>query len=415
MKEKKIVLLGLLDVIEAMEPSREDITVLVREMAAKFALVPSECFPPEKVEQPAAPSESSDVSERETAAVSQPQELRKGYSKNGKRLGRPPRSQKTEMPMVEDGKSHEELVSSAPDQTVKTEKSFFGVQSEPAAVPQLSKIRKGFSKSGVRLGRPPKNSSRAILVPSVLPKASGDEEKSGSVAQAEPLGEKETERSASSETIVSQQSVPRKGYSKNGKRLGRPPRKNTPAAETSGFDPDKHEAVSAEAEHSVKAEDTVQTDEVPVREEPVSFEEEVEQLKYGREYTLDALYLYKGKMVRTNRVMSDARPLGVFIPHLRRCGYTEFLLYYTDESAGLTVSMAESYARNKLPEYQGQHWKIKEPWYDSAVKEVLEEANILLKKMGGDKFEGKYFNPQETYYGCNADVNRKFRYVCDVP
>lgn len=70
MKEKKIVLLGLLDVIEAMEPSREDITVLVREMAAKFALVPSECFPPEKVEQPAAPSEGSDVSEREAAAVS---------------------------------------------------------------------------------------------------------------------------------------------------------------------------------------------------------------------------------------------------------------------------------------------------------------------------------------------------------
>lgn len=412
MKEKKIVLLGLLDVIEAMEPSREDITVLVREMAAKFALVPSECFPPEKVEQPAAPSEGSDVSEREAAAVSQPQELRKGYSKNGKRLGRPPHSQKTEMPTAEDSKSREELVSSAPEQTVKTKKSVSGGQSEPAAVPQLPKPRKGFSKSGVRLGRPPKNSSRAVLVPSVLPKASGDEEKSGSVDQAETLGEKKTEPS---ENVVSQQSAPRKGYSKNGKRLGRPPRKNTPAAETSGPDTDKHDAVSIEAEHPVKAEDIVQTNKAAVKEEPVSFEEEVEQLKYGREYTLDALYLYKGKMVRTNRVMSDARPLGVFIPHLRRCGYTEFLLYYTDESAGLTVSMAESYARNKLPEYQGQHWKIKEPWYDSAVKEVLEEANILLKKMGGDKFEGKYFNPRETYYGCNADVNRKFRYVCDVP
>lgn len=412
MKEKKNVLLGLLDVIEALEPSREDITALIRETVARFALVPPECFPPEKIEQPAAPSESSDVSERETAAVSLPQELRKGYSKNGKRLGRPPRSQKTETPPAEDGKGREELASSAPEQNVKTKKSVSGGQSEPAAVSQLPKPRKGFSKSGVRLGRPPKNSSRAVLVPSVLPKASGDEEKSGSVDQAETLEKKGTKPS---ESVVSQEPVPRKGYSKNGKRLGRPPRRNTPAAETSDPDPDKHEAVSAEAEHSVKAEDTVQTDEVPVREEPVSFEEEVEQLKYGREYTLDALYLYKGKMVRTNRVMSDARPLGVFIPHLRRCGYTEFLLYYTDESAGLTVSMAESYARNKLPEYQGQHWKIKEPWYDSAVKEVLEEANILLKKMGGDKFEGKYFNPQETYYGCNADVNRKFRYVCDVP
>lgn len=412
MKEKKIVLLGLLDVIEALEPSREDITALVRETVVRFALVPSECFPPEKIEQPAAPSESSDVSERETAAVSLPQELRKGYSKNGKCLGRPPRSQKMETPPAEDGKGREELASSAPEQNAKTKKSVSGGQSEPAAVSQLPKPRKGFSKSGVRLGRPPKNSSRAVLVPSVVPKASGDEEKSGSVDQAETLEKKGTKPS---ESVVSQEPVPRKGYSKNGKRLGRPPRRNTPAAETSDPDPDKHEAVSAEVEHPVKAEDTVQTNKVAVKEEPVSFEEEVEQLKYGREYTLDALYLYKGKMVRTNRVMSDARPLGIFIPHLRRCGYTEFLLCYTDESAGLTVSMAESYARNKLPEYQGQRWKIKEPWYDSAVKEVLEEANVLLRKMGGDKFEGKYFNPQETYYGCNADVNRKFRYVCDVP
>lgn len=111
----------------------------------------------------------------------------------------------------------------------------------------------------------------------------------------------------------------------------------------------------------MKAEDIVQTNKVAVKEAPVSFEEEVEQLKYGREYTLDALYLYKGKMARTNRVMSDARPLGVFIPHLRRCGYAEFLLYYTGESAGLTVSMAESYARNKLPEYKGSIGKSRSP------------------------------------------------------
>lgn len=50
MKEKKIVLLGLLDVIEALEPSREEITAMVREMATKFVLVPSECFPPEKLD-----------------------------------------------------------------------------------------------------------------------------------------------------------------------------------------------------------------------------------------------------------------------------------------------------------------------------------------------------------------------------
>nr|QIM10334.1 hypothetical protein PlAlph_0880 [uncultured Alphaproteobacteria bacterium] len=324
MKEKKVVAFNLLDAIEALALSREEITDVAKEMVARFALTPSDCFSPQ-----------------ESSAVL----------------------------------------------TEKKEK----------AAPQTAAVqRKGFSKNGVRLGRPPKNGSRAQLVLPVSTVVQAGEDK-------EPV--------AQSDTAEIQQLQARKGYSKNGKRLGRPPRKNV--SEVQKVD---DTLVSIQPEKTVKSHFSAIDGTLPAEKEdkPMSFEEEVEKLKYGREYALDALYLYKGRMVRTNRVMTDARPLGVFIPHLRRCGYKEFLLYYVDETAGLTLNMAMSYARNKLPKYQDQPWKIKEPWYDGAIKEVLEEANVLLKKMGGDKFEGKYFNPKETYYGFNADVNRKFRYVCDV-
>lgn len=298
MKEKKAVLFGLLDVIEALEPSHEDIAATVKEMAKRFALAPSEFFPQEEPERQSADAVKTSVSESE--------------------------------PVSE------------------------------ASVPQ----RKGFSKNGKRLGRPPKNASQAILLPAASESAVG---RKVSVS---------VEPAAVDCPVVKTQAAAVKTE----------PKANSSAAENDAFSGKE-----------------------------LSFEEEVEKLKYGREYSLDALYSYKGRLIRTNRVMADALPVGIFIPHLRRCGYKEFILYYADESAGLTVNMAKSYARSRLPEYAGQRWKIKEDWYDGAVKEVLDEANVLLKKMGGDKFEGKYFSPNVSYYGQNADVNRKFRYVCDVP
>lgn len=367
MKEKKAVLLGLLDVIEALEPSREDIAATVKEMAKRFALAPSEFFPQEEPERQSADAVKTSVSESEPVSeASVPQ--RKGFSKNGKRLGRPPKkaSQAVSAPSApEKEENGEKNVSAVSEKTADVRKTSPAIQSETAPLSgSLSRIRKGFSKNGKRLGRPPKNASQAILLPAASESAVG---RKVSVS---------VEPAAVDCPVVKTQAAAVKTE----------PKANSSAAENDAFSGKE-----------------------------LSFEEEVEKLKYGREYSLDALYSYKGRLIRTNRVMADALPVGIFIPHLRRCGYKEFILYYADESAGLTVNMAKSYARNRLPEYAGQRWKIKEDWYDGAVKEVLDEANVLLKKMGGDKFEGKYFSPNLSYYGQNADVNRKFRYVCDVP
>lgn len=346
MKEKKTVALGLLDVIEVLGLSHEEIVLVAKEMVERFALTPAECFPQQKTSATNAEN-TGKVEQSEQSSVVP----RKGFSKNGKRLGRPPREKIT--PSVSD----DTKVSAVSEKAVKTEPS---AQSSPTEAKEQKPYvftRKGYSKNGVRLGRPPKDSSRARLLPPV-PKGTDDKGETVSVVPEKPL-----------------------------------------TAEVS--------AAGVEQNSLAPIEKAVE------KTKPVSFEEEVENLKYGREYSLDALYMYKGRMVRTNRVMSDARPLGIFIPHLRRCGYREFLLYYADESAGLTRNMADAYARNKLPKYQNQQWKIKEPWYDGAIKEVLEEANMLLKKMGGDKFEGKYFNPADSYFA-QVDLTCKFRYVCDV-
>lgn len=222
--------------------------------------------------------------------------------------------------------------------------------------------------------------------------------------------EEEVKDKGETETPESSPVIPQKGYSKNGKKLGRPKKvvvKEEKAEETE----------SEPVGEIVASQPTVQIEEKPDEPETEpekSFEEEVEALKFGKEYSLYALYMYKDRFVRTNRVLTEARAIGVFIPYLRRDGNKEFILYYTDEYPGLTKRVALAYARNKLPAYNGVKWKIKENIHDASIKAVLPELNMLLKKMGGDKFEGHYQDPHETYFGENSMTDKKIRYVCEV-
>ncbi len=222
--------------------------------------------------------------------------------------------------------------------------------------------------------------------------------------------EEEVKDKGETEAPESSPATPQKGYSKNGKKLGRP-KKVVVKVEKA------EETESEPVGEIVAPQPTVQIEEKPDEPETEpekSFEEEVEALKFGKEYSLYALYMYKDRFVRTNRVLTEARAIGVFIPYLRRDGNKEFILYYTDEYPGLTKRVALAYARNKLPAYKGVKWKIKENIHDASIKAVLPELNMLLKKMGGDKFEGHYQDPHETYFGENSMTDKKIRYVCEV-
>ena len=226
-----------------------------------------------------------------------------------------------------------------------------------------------------------------------------------------------------------------KGYSRNGKKLGRPSKKTAPAAdkeknaEEAGSDGTEKCSPSPAPNADNKAEAGISVD-LPGPEEnkektPPSLppevdaegftsqeREEIEKLKMGKEYSFDILYKWQGKMVVSNRIMQEGTPLGVFVPYTRKTvGYAKFVLYYTDEISGLSLNKASAYARNKLPAYKGEKWKILDSWQIEAAKQAQPELNQLLKKIGGDPFIGSYLVPKVANYHKMPD---KIRYAVNV-
>lgn len=219
-----------------------------------------------------------------------------------------------------------------------------------------------------------------------------------------------------------------KGYSRNGKKLGRPRKSpqpavaseennaageeeqlvdnEAPASDTANEQPkdEKREVVSVEIQPETSAAD----------EDVLTAEElrEIENLKMGREYSMDILYRWRNRMVVSNRVLQEGAPLGVFIPYNRKSvEYEKFILYVTDEIPGLPLSKASSYARSKLPAYKGERWKVLDTWQIEAAKQAQPELNRILKKIGGDPFVGSYLVPNVVNYHKMPD---KIRYALNV-
>ncbi len=218
-----------------------------------------------------------------------------------------------------------------------------------------------------------------------------------------------------------------KGYSRNGKKLGRP-RKPPKAAASKENNADEEE--DKPVDNEVIVSDTVteqQNDEkgevAPAEtpseksaadEDALTAEElqEIENLKMGREYSMDILYCWRNRMVVSNRVLQEGTPLGVFIPYNRKAvEYEKFILYVTDEISGLPLSKASSYARSKLPAYKGEKWKVLDTWQIEAAKQAQPELNRILKKIGGDPFVGSYLVPKVVNYHKMPD---KIRYALNV-
>lgn len=226
-----------------------------------------------------------------------------------------------------------------------------------------------------------------------------------------------------------------KGYSRNGKKLGRPPKKTVPAAdkeknaEEAGLSGNEKGSSSPAPDADNKAEAGISAclpgpgpgeekqkaltpPEVDAEGFTLQEREEIEKLKMGKEYSLDILYKWQGKMVVSNRIMQEGTPLGVFVPYTRKTvGYTKFVLYYADEISGLSLNKASAYARNKLPAYKGEKWKILDSWQIEAAKQAQPELNQLLKKIGGDPFTGSYLVSKVANYHKMPD---KIRYAVNV-
>ena len=254
------------------------------------------------------------------------------------------------------------------------------------------------------------------------------EDENGIVGYVLGAGEKKGGASAAEETPLP---VLRKGYSRNGKKLGRPCKRKTVENEN----PAVSEQTKTEEESAlpVPAEPSAETKTGPQEaartesERPLSSageaavdedgftaaeREEIEKLKMGKEYSMDILYRWRDRMVVSDRVLQEGTPLGVFVPYNRKAlEYEKFVLYFCDEISGLPLNKAEAYARSKLPAYKGEKWKVLDSWQIEAAGQAQPELNRILKKIGGDPFAGSYLTPKTVHYHKMPD---KIRYAVNV-
>ena len=280
----------------------------------------------------------------------------------------------------------------------------------------------------------PFSAAAAEILPSASEKTETEEmpleDENGIVGYVLGAGEKKGGASAAEETPLP---VPRKGYSRNGKKLGRPCKRKTVENENPAVS--EQTKTEEESELPVPAEPSAETKTGPqeaARTESESVQplssageaavdedgftaaerEEIEKLKMGKEYSMDILYRWRDRMVVSDRVLQEGTPLGVFVPYNRKAlEYEKFVLYFCDEISGLPLNKAEAYARSKLPAYKGEKWKVLDSWQIEAAGQAQPELNRILKKIGGDPFVGSYLTPKTVHYHKMPD---KIRYAVNV-
>lgn len=280
----------------------------------------------------------------------------------------------------------------------------------------------------------PFSAAAAEILPSASEKTETEEmpleDENGIVGYVLGAGEKKGGASAAEETPLP---VLRKGYSRNGKKLGRPCKRKTVENENPAVS--EQTKTEEESELPVPAEPSAETKTGPqeaARTESESVQplssageaavdedgfsaaerEEIEKLKMGKEYSMDILYRWRDRMVVSDRVLQEGTPLGVFVPYNRKAlEYEKFVLYFCDEISGLPLNKAEAYARSKLPAYKGEKWKVLDSWQIEAAGQAQPELNRILKKIGGDPFAGSYLTPKTVHYHKMPD---KIRYAVNV-
>ncbi len=235
-------------------------------------------------------------------------------------------------------------------------------------------------------------------------------------AKTKSVSDKEKKSAGPKREVIAN---PPKGYSKYGVRLGRKPRAekvvSAPASEPATIP--STTLVESMPSTVPKTENAEQTETVkppvkaPATEPDDSY---IESLKYGKTYSLDSVYLVNGFYVCTNQLLrgeAGVQPVGVIVPYVFRKIPGYILVSYRDEPL-ITVEKAQKYARSRKP-FQNHRWRIKTSEDDIFIKQQsLDVMNEIFKKMGGDKLDGKYVDGRDTYFGNSFRENYKIRLVC---
>ena len=173
----------------------------------------------------------------------------------------------------------------------------------------------------------PFSAAAAEILPSASEKTETEEmpleDENGIVGYVLGAGEKKGGASAAEETPLP---VPRKGYSRNGKKLGRPCKRKTVENENAAVS--EQTKTEEESELPVPAETATETKTGPqeaARTESESVQplssvenpavdedgftaaerEEIEKLKMGKEYSMDILYRWRDRMVVSDRGLQE--------------------------------------------------------------------------------------------------------------
>ena len=303
-----------------------------------------------------------------------------------------------------------------PEETKEVPESAVASQEQPVTTEQeiLNVPPKGYSKNGKRLGRPARKKTEETTENA----ASENAQKTDVPAETEKVTKSAV--APSEQPATTEQKVlilPCKGYSKNGKRLGRPPRKKTEEKAEDVHNDEPARAVVAE----IKKPKLIRLPRgvMPSVAQPKKMSQaEIERLKYGKEYGYDLLYLVNKFYVRSRfklREEAGVTPMGVIIPYVLQNLRYEMVVYYADEHALIPVNMAMQYAQNELLPYKDVAWRIKKQSDDIHIRPALGEVNEIFKKMGGDELKGTYVDGDGQHGSSRVEAQHKIRYVCDIP
>lgn len=294
----------------------------------------------------------------------------------------------------------------------------------------------------------PKEILVSVAAETLMPEA--DDAAASSVESADGAGEdgevsednaggevpKEAEGRKKCKTASAVPKQPR--FSKNGKRLGRPPKNaqlqpavnpadDTVDAETAS---ETEEVVEATAEISASNDATkapviaaVPSDNgvpaAPVIDKTIRLVnaedvEGTEALKMGKRYDFAIIYKWAARLyVKSHYVLSGMYPEGVCVNYegIFKSDYTQFAISLTDEVPGVIMHQARAYAANKLPRFEGERWKVMDSIQQSMARKVSEDLNRLLNKLSGDPFRGKYIAGDR---GGVVMPGVKIRYAIDI-
>lgn len=272
------------------------------------------------------------------------------------------------------------------------------------------------------------------------------EESTETIAEAKP--KRKYTRRKGVEKKTEKKSVHPKGYSVNGRKLGRPRKVNSvnemeayapnavllkegnASAKIEGKDAVTEEAkaevvgttafetpfpteMPLEKEDGAAVSETVleNSAETEVQEEP-AFKSKKEQrlesrrqmvlptqaeaaaLEMGKALPFKLLYKTKEGPYLSERVLNSLNPEGVVVPY--RISGRFFVLRIFEEAEVLSAKEAAACAK-KLERIGDKPWMLLTPQQKESCKAVKIELNEVIKKVGGDLFEGNYLTNPPSY------------------